>query len=58
MYTTGASLVNLNGDAVLDRAGLTYLSAYLVRGGPPPVQGLECFVVSPDALCPDSLGCQ
>lgn len=51
------AVADVNGDARLDISDVVYLARYLFLGGPPPVQGLECFEVPTAYGCPENPGC-
>ena len=38
------AVLDVNGDTVVDSSDIASLATYLFIGGPPPAQGIECFV--------------
>lgn len=51
------AVADVNGDARLDISDVVYLANYLFLGGPPPVQGLDCFPVPSAYGCPENPAC-
>jgi hypothetical protein len=49
---------DVNGDATFNVSDIVYLARHLFTGGPPPVQGTECFAVSSAYGCADNPACQ
>lgn len=51
------SILELNGDLVINVSEVIYLSNFLFRSGPPPAQGAGCFEVPSVCGCAGTLGC-